>query len=150
MSSRTVHPPPAEPSSGPRRSTERYDDEGAGWVGFAAIMLLIVGVLNFIYGWAAIASANFFIDDARYVFSDLNTWGWILLCIGALQVIGAVALFAGSGFGRWIGILSAGLNGIAQLLFLPSYPLLSIALFAVDMAIIYGLVAYGHRRGPAL
>jgi hypothetical protein len=120
--------------------------EGHGWVTFAGVMILIVGVLNVIYGIAAIDNANFYVADARYVISDLATWGWIQLIVGAVQVIAAFAIWRGSEFGRWIGIGSASVNAIVQLLFLPSYPFLSLALFAVNILVIYGLVAYGGRR----
>jgi hypothetical protein len=119
---------------------------GAGRVLFAAVLLLIAGVLNIIYGIGAIDDANFYVADARYVFSDLATWGWIQLIVGAVQVIAAFAIWRGSEIGRWIGIGSASVNAIVQLLFLPSYPFLSLALFAVDILIVYGLVAYGGRR----
>lgn len=137
-----------EPESQRRTSAamdESYDDV-SGWVMFAAVMLMIVGILNVIYGIAAIDNANFYVNDARYVFSDLNTWGWIILGIGALQFVAACSLFVGGGqWARWVGILTAGGNGIAQLLFLPSYPFLSLALFSVDVLILYGLVAHWHR-----
>lgn len=122
------------------------DFEGSGWVMFAAIMLMIIGVMNIVYGIAAIDDANFFVNDARYVFSDLSTWGWIILIIGITQLCAAFSIIGGTSWGRWVGVATAGGNAIAQLLFLPSYPFLSISLFAVDILIIYGLVAYGGRR----
>lgn len=152
MSSRSTYPPPADPATGPPRGSQRFDDDdGAAWWGFAAIMLLIGGVLNFIYGWAAIDSANFYINNAKYVISDLNTWGWVVLVIGVIQVTGAIGLFAGNQYGRWIGILSASAGAIAQLLAIPGYPFLSVTLFAVDILILYGLITHGHpRRGGAI
>jgi hypothetical protein len=124
----------------------RYVDDRSGWVTFAGTMLSIVGVLNIIYGIAAIDDAHFYVDDARYVFSELNTWGWVLLIIGAIQLGAAFSIFGGTSWGRWVGVVSAGLNGIAQLLFLPAYPLLALALFSVDIIIIYALIAHGGRR----
>jgi hypothetical protein len=120
--------------------------ERSGWATFAGVMLAIVGILNIIYGIAAIDSANFYVNDARYVISDLNTWGWVMLVIGAIQFCAAFSIFAGTEWGRWVGILAAGLNCIAQLLFLPAYPLLALALFSVDILVIYGLVAHAGRR----
>jgi hypothetical protein len=32
-----------------------------------------------------------------------------------------------------------------QLLFLPSFPLAALAVFSIDVLIVYGLVAYGER-----
>jgi hypothetical protein len=63
-----------------------------------------------------------------------------------LQFCAAFSIFGGTSWGRWVGIGTAGLNAIAQLLFLPAYPFLALALFAIDILIIYGLVAYGGRR----
>ena len=67
---------------------------GEGWVAFAGIMILLAGVLNVIYGIAAIDGSAFFTDEGRYViFTDLNTWGWFILIVGALVSIGFVLLF---------------------------------------------------------
>ena len=65
---------------------EYYEDEhGQGLVTFAGVMLMIAGVLNTLYGIAAIDKANFFVHDARYVFGDVNARGWLLLAFGVLQ-----------------------------------------------------------------
>ena len=128
---------------------DRYDETGGkgyGWVIFAGSMLALVGSLNFIYGIAAISNSKFYVRDAQYVISDLNTWGWVLLCIGVIQFLAAFAIWTGSEVGRWIGIVSAGLNAIAQMLAIPAYPFLALALFAVDILVIYGLAVYGGHK----
>jgi len=122
------------------------EGHGAGWIMFAGTMLAIVGSLNVIYGIAAVSNSKFYVHDAKYVFSDLKTWGWFLIIIGAIQFLAAFSIWAGTSWGRWVGIASAGANSIVQLLAIPAYPLLSLALFAVDVLVIYGLVAYGGRR----
>ena len=127
------------------RATGDYAADRSGWVTFAGVMLSIVGVMNIIYGIAAIDSANFYVNDAKYVFSDLNTWGWIIAIIGGIQFCAAFSIFAGTAWGRWVGVGSAGLNAIAQLMFLPAYPFLALALFSVDILVIYGLIAHGGR-----
>ncbi|HWI71086.1 MAG TPA: hypothetical protein VNT55_03955 [Baekduia sp.] len=123
------------------RGGEVGGGELSGWVLFAGTMLGITATLNVIYGVGAINNANFYVHDAKYVLSGLNAWGWILLIGGAIQFCATVALFGGRSWGRWVGVATASLNSIGQLLFLPSAPFLAIALFAVDVAIIYGLVA---------
>jgi hypothetical protein len=124
------------------------EERGGGWVGFAGVMVGLVGVLNSIYGIAAISNSKVFVRDAVYVFGTLNTWGWVLLIVGLVQIFAAFAIFARTTFGRWVGILSASANMIVQLLLLPQFPLLSLALFAVDVMVVYGLIAYA-RRSPA-
>jgi hypothetical protein len=120
--------------------------EGSGWVLFAGIMIVMVGVLNVIYGIAAIGSSSFFVEDTRYILSDLNTWGWVILILGALQVTAAFSIWSGGSFGRWFGIATAALSAIAALLAIPGYPFWSLAVFAIDVLVIYGLAAYGGDR----
>jgi len=131
------------------RGESRYEEEpaGGGWVAFAGIMIAIVGVLNIIYGIAAISNSHFFVRNTTYILSDLNTWGWVLLITGIIQFGAAVAIFGRVEWGRWIGILTASVNAIIQLIFIPAYPFGSLAMFAIDILVIYGLVAYGGRQG---
>jgi hypothetical protein len=135
-------------SRGPSRPADRAYDEvhGLGWLLFAGIMLLVAGVLNIIYGIAAVGNSSFFVANTKYIISDLHTWGWVTLVLGAIQVIAAFSIWAGNEFGRWFGIAAASLNAIGALLSIPGYPFWSLAIFAVDIIIIYGLAAYGGSR----
>jgi hypothetical protein len=124
-----------------------YDEPtGTGWIVFATVMLALAGVWNFIDGVAAISSAHVYVADASYIFSDLNTWGWIVMCLGILQGLAALALVSGAEWARWFGIVTAGLNAIGQLGFVPAYPWWALAMFSVDIVIIYGLAVYGGSR----
>lgn len=134
------------------RSAARYDaatDTGYGWVVFAGTMLMLVGILNVVYGIAAIDNANFFVNGAKYVISDLNTWGWVVLITGGIQMLTAFGVWARNTFATWLGIAFACFNAIGLLLMLPAYPLLAIALFAVDVLIVYGLAVHGGHRAEA-
>ncbi len=141
----------SDPALGTRSSVGGYDDpeKGLGWVIFAGTMLAIVGVLNIIYGIAAISDSKFYAQNVEYIVSSLNTWGWIILILGALQFGAAISIWGGTEWGRWVGIATAGLNAIAQLIFIAAFPFSALAIFAVDILIIYGLIAYGGRKGPA-
>jgi hypothetical protein len=137
------------PASGQRsspRSSASYPVEGSGWVLFAGIMIMMVGVLNIIWGIAAIDRSSFFVQDAKFFFSDLRTWGWIILVLGGLQLAAAFSIWSGGGFGRWFGIASATCNAIAALLSISAYPFWALAIFAIDILVIYGLAAYGGDR----
>ncbi len=137
--------------TGPRstrspRAYESYDDDRAqGWLAFAGALLLTVATLNIIDGIAAISNAHFFAANARYVFGDLNTWGWVVLCLGVLQGLVGLGVFVKNQFARWTGVVVLSLNAIAQLLMMPAYPFWSLSIFAVDILALYGLVAYGAR-----
>ena len=122
------------------------DARGAGWLLFAGIMVFIAGVLNCIWGIAAIDKANFFVNDAHFVVSSLSTWGWIVLGIGVVQIIAAFSIWAGNEFGRWIGIIGAGASSIGALMSIDAYPFWAMCVFAIDILVIYGLAAYGGHK----
>jgi hypothetical protein len=123
-------------------------ERGAGWLLFAGIMVFIAGTLNIIWGIAAIDDSNFFHNGTHYVvFTSLNTWGWVVLIVGIIQVIAAFSIWAGNEFGRWIGIIGATLSALGSLFSIDAYPLWALCLFALDILIIYGLVAYGGHAG---
>lgn len=122
---------------------------GAGWLMFAGVVVMIAGVLNVIWGFAAIDDANFFLEDERYVLGDLNTMGWIILAIGIVQVIAAFSIWAGGEFGRWIGVLGATIGAIGALLSIPGYPLWAVCVFGIQFLVLYGLLAHGGRQSRA-
>ena len=134
----------------PTPTTYEYNDaaepKGLGWVLFAGIMMSIAGTLNVIWGIAAIGNAHFFNNSADYIFGSLNTWGWVTLIFGVLQLCAAFSIWAGGGFGRWFGIFAAGLASIAALLAIPAYPFWALAIFSIDILVIYGPAAYGGDR----
>ena len=93
----------------------------------------LAGAFNFFDGILAVSKSNFYTDSAVYVFSDLNTWGWIVMGLGALELLAAFMLMSGSEFARWFGIFAAGLNAVGQLMFVPAYPFWALSLFAVEI-----------------
>jgi hypothetical protein len=119
----------------------------SGWWVFAGVLLLVAGVLNIVYGIAAIGDSKFFTENATYIISGLHTWGWITLILGVLELVAAFSLFSGGEFGRWFGIFIASLNSIGALLSIPAYPFWSLAIFALAIIIIYKL-AEGPEGNP--
>ena len=89
---------------------------GAGRATFAAVMLLLLGVLNVVYGIAALDKANVLVNDTRLILTNLNTMGWVVIVLGVIQLIGGVSLLGGNTFGRIIGVLGGTLGAIGALL----------------------------------
>jgi hypothetical protein len=123
-------------------------DRVTGWWLFAGILLSISGVLNIIWGIAAIDESHFFVLNTNYIVSGLNTWGWITLILGVIELIAAFSLFSGGSFGRWVGIFVAALVAIDSLLNIPAYPFWSLAVFALSVIILYQL-AKGPDEGAS-
>jgi hypothetical protein len=129
----------------PSSYSDPFEQRGQGWIVFAGVILLTLGTFNVIDGIGAIGRAHFYVANARYVFGDLNTWGWVVLCLGILQLLVGFGVFVKNQFARWTGVVVLSLNAIAQLLMMPAYPFWSLAIFAVDIFAIYGLIAYGKH-----
>jgi hypothetical protein len=129
----------------------QYDDSHSqGLVTFAGVMIMIAAVLNTLYGIAAIDKASFFVNDAKYVFADLATFGWFVLVLGIVQFFAALAIWQGTPWGRWFGVACASANIILQMLWIPAAPVLALTILALDIVVIYGLLAYGGRRRAEL
>lgn len=123
--------------------------EGAGWLTFAGIMVLIVGILNTIWGIAAIDKASFFVEDSRFIVEDLQTWGWVVLIVGVIQLFAAFSIWSGNQFGRWVGIIGASLSAISAMMSIPGFPLWSLAVLGLSVLVIYGLTVYGGQHKTA-
>jgi len=118
---------------------------GTGRAAFAATLLLIVGVLNIIYGIGALDKANIFTDDVRYVFTNLSTMGWVMIVLGLVQLTGGFSLFAGKTYGRVIGIVAGSLGAISALLSIGgAYPWWSLGIFALCIYIVHGIFVMGE------
>jgi hypothetical protein len=120
--------------------------KGEGWLTFAAFMLGFAGLFGLIDGIIAVSKSTFYVAGANYVFSDLNTWGWIIMLVGVVALFAAFAIPSRSQWARWTGIGIAGLQGIAQLLMIQAYPFWSLCVFAIDLLVIYALAVYGGSR----
>jgi hypothetical protein len=118
---------------------------GAGRALFAAVLLLIAGVLNITYGFGSLDDANIFVNDKRYIFTNLNTLGWVLIVLGLIQLTGGFSLLAGNVYGRVIGIIGASLGAIGALLSIGgSYPWWSLGIFVLCVYVLHGLLVYGE------
>ena len=118
---------------------------GTGRVVFAATLLLIVGTLNIIYGIGALDNANIFVNDQRFILSNLNTLGWVTIILGVIQLAGGFSLMAGNTFGRVIAIIGGSLGAIGALLSIGgAYPWWSLAIFALCVYVVHGVLVYGE------
>jgi hypothetical protein len=125
---------------------------GAGRATFAAILLLIAGTINIVYGIGALDSANIYANDTRFIFTNLNTMGWVLIVLGVIQLTAGFSLMAGNAYGRVLGIVGASLGAIGALFSIGgNNPWWSLAVFALCIYIIQGIAVLGDdERAPAV
>jgi len=110
---------------------------------FAGIVMLAIGVNQVLLGIAALVDDQLYVALPDYVYAlDLTTWGWIHLLFGLLLAVTGVAVVVGKAWARGVGIGLAVLSLIANFAFLPYYPVWSVLLVALDVAVIWGLAVY--------
>ena len=114
----------------------------AGWIGFAGIMMLVIGSLTFFEGLIAVIRKQYYaLTGSGVLVVDLRTWGWIMIFWGILLALVGLALLGGSLWARWFTVALASLNTIGQLGFLGStqYPLWTLTVIALNVIVIYAL-----------
>jgi hypothetical protein len=118
---------------------------GAGSALFVGILLMIAGVLDLIYGIAAVRDAGFWTTNTQFVFSSLHTWGWVSIILGAIEITAALSLFGGGTYGQVVGIIAATLGAIGALLNIGgSHPWWAIGVFAICVIVLKGLFHLGE------
>jgi hypothetical protein len=117
---------------------------------FAAILLMIVGTINIIYGIGALDDANIYVNDTRFILDDLNTMGWVLIILGVIQLTAGFSLIAGNTYGRVIGIVAGSLGALGALFSIGgNNPWWSLCVFALCVWIVYGIIVFGEdERAP--
>jgi hypothetical protein len=125
---------------------QRVEARGYGLIIFAAVLLLVLGFFNMLYGIAAIANSHVFTANAHYVFGDLRAWGWVTLILSVLQLVAAAGILAGNQLARWFAVAVVGLNAVEMMFFIQAYPFWALTIIAVDVVALYGLCAYGSRE----
>jgi hypothetical protein len=116
----------------------------AGWIAFAAILLLVIGSIDFMQGLIALFEDEYFVvTGSGFLVVDLTAWGWVMLIWGVLLVLAGLGLASAQGWARWFAIVVVCVNIIAQLGFLGNsqYPLWSLTVMALNVIILFALTA---------
>ena len=114
----------------------------AGWIGFAGMVLLIIGFIDIFQGLIALFEDEYFVvTSAGFLAVDLTTWGWVLLIWGVLLCVAGIGLGAGQTWARWFAIVVVSLNVFAQLGFLGNsqYPLWALTALTLNIVVLYAL-----------
>ena len=116
----------------------------AGWIGFAGIVMLILGGIDFFQGLIALFDDQYYVVTASgFLVVDLTTWGWVMLIWGVLLVLAGLGLLAMQSWARWFTIVVVSLNFFAQLGFLGNsqYPLWALTALALNLVVLFALTA---------
>ena len=115
-----------------------------GFIMFAAIMMIMVGVFQALQGIIAIFENEFYVATRNYLFQfDATTWGWIHLLLGLLVAFAGYGLLSGKTWARLLAITLAALSATANFLFVPYYPFWSLLLVTLNILVIWAITAHG-------
>ena len=135
-------------SSAPRRADRETSGWAVGFILFAAIMMIMVGVFQALQGLIAIFENEFYVATRNYLFQfDATTWGWIHLILGLIVAFAGWGLLSGRTWARVVAITLAVLSAIANFLWLPYYPFWSMLIIALNIFIIWAVAAHGREVG---
>jgi hypothetical protein len=127
------------------RAAEATSGWAVGFILFAAIMMIMIGVFQAIAGLVAIFENEFYVATRSYLFQfDATTWGWIHLIAGVIIAFAGWGLLSGRTWARVAGIILAVLSAIANFAFLPYYPFWALTIIALDVLVIWALAAHGR------
>jgi hypothetical protein len=115
----------------------------AGWVSFAALLMIVIGSLDFFQGLIAVIRDKYYVlTPQQVIVFDMTTWGWITMIWGIIVVLAGVALGGGAGWARWFTIVVASLNVFVQLGFVggSQYPLWALTVIAMNILVLYALI----------
>ena len=122
-----------------------YSSWAVGWAGFAGVMLIMIGIFDTIQGLVALFNDEFYVVTQEWVFElDITAWGWIQLILGVILIASGIGIFSGNVAARTVGVIMAGLAAIVNFAWLPYYPVWSIIVIAICIAIIWSLTAHGR------
>jgi hypothetical protein len=123
---------------------------GTGRVVFAALLLFLAGLVNIVYGIGALDGARIFVGETRYILSNVNALGWVLIILGVIQLAGGASLMSGAAFGRVIGVIAGSLGALGALLSIGgSHPWWSLCVFIISLWVVHGILVFGREERAA-
>jgi hypothetical protein len=121
-----------------------------GWISFAAIMMIIGGTLNLLYGVVAAVNDEWVVFTNRGdVYLDVSEWGWVHIILGGIVLLCGIGLFSGNIIARVVAVFVAGISLLANFFFIPVYPLWALTVIVIDILVIWAVTAHGREMREA-
>ena len=135
------------PTSSASRTTQsdNYSGTAVGVTVFAAVLMILGGIMQALQGLVALANDTFFVLGEEYVFKfDITTWGWVHLLLGLVVAFAGVGLFQGATWARAVAVVVASVSILVNFLWIPYYPIWSLTLMALAVLVIWAVTAHGR------
>jgi hypothetical protein len=119
-------------------------DTGSGWIAFAGAYLLVAGFMNLIWGIVALSNKSAF-HESGLVWSSLNTWGWIAVVTGTLQIVAAIMIAAQRFAGQWLGGVLALVGIFVSFFSAGAYPIWSVMSLVANGLVLWAVTVHGDE-----
>jgi hypothetical protein len=127
-----------------RAQTEKVSGWAIGLTLFATVMLVLLGTFHFINGLAAVIDDTFYVVRPNFALKlDVTAWGWLHMLGGIIVIVAGIWLLTGSLLARIVALAVAALSAIGNFYSIPYYPVWSILMIALDIAVIWGITSVG-------
>jgi hypothetical protein len=147
---------PEQPGERLTRSSSTQDDgrtNASGYsptmrrpdlVTFAAIIMFVLGGFHVLLAISEFANSTWVLSrlDIELFIPILFIWGIVDLLIGAIALYAGFSILRGGTFGWIMGQTFATFGMVRWLFYIPVAPVLAVAVIALDILVIYGLVKH--------
>ena len=125
--------------------SQQRSSGAVGWTTFAGVMMILIGSFHAIAGLAGVVKDDFYAVTPNYVFEfDATTWGWTHLIGGIIVLFAGFGVFRGAVWARTVGVIIAVISALVSFAWIPVYPVWSIVVIAIDVAVIWALTTHGR------
>jgi len=123
-------------------------DKTAPWVFLGAILMMIVGGFKFIAGIIGLFQDQYLVHgyDGYYLVDVTGLAIWWLL-VGAILLIGGLAVLQGRLWGYVVGIVVASLAAMSEFFSIPYTPIWSILMLVVYVAVLAAFIRAPVKNG---
>ena len=129
----------------PDSNRPSHSSWAVGYATFASVLLLMAGIFQFVAGLVGVIEDEFYVVSTKWVFEfDVTTWGWIHMILGVVLFLSGLGILSGNVLARTVGVIVAGLAAVANFLWLPYYPVWSIVMIFLAVAVIWALTVHGR------
>jgi hypothetical protein len=124
----------------------------SGWIGFAGLMMMIIGAIDFFEGLIAVIRKEYYAFTPQgLIIFNVTTWGWLAMIFGIVLFLVGVGLTGGAGWARWVGIILIAVNLLGQLGWLGNSqtPIWTLTVVALQIIVLFALTARWQDAGAA-
>ena len=118
-----------------------------GFVVFAGVIMMMLGIFHALSGLAAIIDDQYFVVGPNYAYElDTTAWGWLHLIFGIIVAAAGWGIFNGATWARVVGIALAVVSAVGNFFYIPYQPVWAILMIALAILIIGALAAWSPRE----